>query len=33
MDVQTIMTVFGASAALTVVSFWLHGRLAGGTLR
>jgi hypothetical protein len=29
MDTQTIGTIFGASAAATVVSFWLHGRLAG----
>ncbi len=29
MGTQTIGMVFGASAALTVVAFWLHGRLAG----
>jgi hypothetical protein len=29
MDIQTIGTVFGASAVLTVVAFWLHSRLAG----
>jgi hypothetical protein len=29
MDIQTIGTICGASAALTVISFWLHGRLAG----
>ena len=33
MDLQTIAAVFGASAALTVLSFWLHGRLAGNTGR
>ena len=29
MDTQTIRTNFGASAVVTAVSFWLHGRLAG----
>ena len=29
MDLQTIGMVFGAPAVLAVVSFWLHGRLAG----
>ena len=29
MDTQTIGTIFGASAVVTVVSFWLHGHLAG----
>ena len=29
MDRQTIGMVFGASIVMTVVSFWLHGRLAG----
>jgi hypothetical protein len=29
MDIQTIATLFGVSVALTVMSFWLHGRLAG----
>ena len=29
MDTQTIGTIFGGSAVVTVVSFWLHGRLAG----
>ena len=29
MDRQTIGMIFGASVVLTVVSFWLHGRLAG----
>ena len=33
MDVWTIATVFGASAALTIVAFWLHSRLAGGAGR
>ena len=29
MDLRTIGTVFGASVVMTVISFWLHGRLAG----
>jgi hypothetical protein len=29
MDTQMIGTVCGASAGLTIVAFWLHGRLAG----
>ena len=29
MDFQAISIVFGASAALTIFAFWLHGRLAG----
>lgn len=29
MDLQAIMTIFGASATLTIVSFWFHARLAG----
>ncbi len=29
MDIQTIAAIFGASAVLTALSFWLHGRLAG----
>lgn len=29
MDTQAIATVFGGSAILTVVAFWLHRRLAG----
>jgi hypothetical protein len=29
MSIQTIGTIFFASAVLTIVSFWLHGRLAG----
>ena len=29
MDLQTIGMVCGVSVVLTVVSFWLHGRLAG----
>jgi hypothetical protein len=29
MDIQAIGTIFGASAALTVVGFWLDGLLAG----
>lgn len=29
MDTQMIGMTFGASVLLTVVSFWLHGRLAG----
>jgi hypothetical protein len=33
MDRQTIGMVFGASVVLTVVSFWLHGRLAGTAAR
>jgi hypothetical protein len=29
MDMQTIGMLFGSSAVLTIVSFWLHARLAG----
>jgi hypothetical protein len=29
MDLQMIGAVFGASVVFSVVSFWLHGRLAG----
>jgi len=29
LDTQMIMTVFGSSATLTLISFWLHARLAG----
>jgi hypothetical protein len=29
MDSEAISTVFGTSAVLTFISFWLHGRLAG----
>jgi len=29
MDTQTIGMVFGGSALLTVVAFWLHRQLAG----
>jgi len=29
MDIQTIGAVFGSSVVLTIVAFWLHGRLAG----
>jgi hypothetical protein len=28
MGLQTIGTIFGVSATLTALSFWLHGRLA-----
>jgi hypothetical protein len=29
MDLQTITTVFVGAVILTIVSFWLHARLAG----
>ena len=33
MDIEAISTVFGASAVLTFIAFWLHGRLAGSAGR
>jgi hypothetical protein len=33
MDTQSIGAVFGGSAVLTIVAFWLHRRLAGSAGR
>jgi hypothetical protein len=33
MDTQTIGTLCGTTVVLTIVAFWLHGRLAGTTGR